>query len=195
MPPNVAAPTRALALLCLPRSRVPWPTPTSARSLVAHATAIGAALPLVAASACAAPSARPTPATPAPAVATFDGPEAEQLRATERARLRALVAADMDAARLLHADDFQVVNPLGRAFSKDQYLGGVASGTTDYHAWEADSIAVRIYGSAAALRYQSQVEMTVRGERRAGTRAWNTALYERRNGRWQIVWFQVTDRQ
>ena len=47
----------------------------------------------------------------------------EQLREIERARLRALVAGDMAAARALHADDFQLVTPLGTAISKEQYLG------------------------------------------------------------------------
>jgi len=48
-----------------------------------------------------------------------DGPEVEHLRATERARLRALVEANMDVARPLHADDFQLITPSGVALSKE----------------------------------------------------------------------------
>jgi len=54
--------------------------------------------------------------------------EADLLRATERNRLRALVEADMETAYQLHADDFQLINPAGGALSKEQYLGGIASG-------------------------------------------------------------------
>lgn len=152
---------------------------------VIRAATVVTALALVPASACAPPPAHST----AP---VFDGLDAEELRATERARLRSLVAADTAAARRLHADDFQVVNPAGRAFSREQYLRDVAAGVIDYLAWEADSIAVRIYGGVAALRYQSRVEMTVRGEPRR-MHAWNTVLYERRAGRWQVVWVQITE--
>jgi hypothetical protein len=36
--------------------------------------------------------------------------EAEVIRTTERERLRALVAKDMEVARQLHAEDFELVN-------------------------------------------------------------------------------------
>lgn len=55
--------------------------------------------------------------------------EAEQVRAVERERLRALVGADMPAARAVHAADLQLVSPHGQMLSKDQYLGGIASTT------------------------------------------------------------------
>ena len=57
-----------------------------------------------------------------------DQAEAERLRATERERLQALVGADVARARRLHADDFQLINPLGGVLSKEQYLGGIESG-------------------------------------------------------------------
>lgn len=144
---------------------------------------------LIVSAACAAPPAR-TPMSPPIA---SEPRTIEALRTIERGRLRALVEADSAAAWPLHAEEFQVVNPLGRVSSRAQYLGGVAAGTTDYLTWETDSIAVRLYGNVAALRYQSVVEMTVRGQRRPRVRAWNTALYELRAGRWQIVWFHVTE--
>jgi hypothetical protein len=42
--------------------------------------------------------------------------EAEVVRATERARLRALVDKDMEMANQLHADDFELINPGGAGF-------------------------------------------------------------------------------
>ena len=38
---------------------------------------------------------------------------ADQLRAVERARLRSLVEAGLETARRLHADDFELINPVG----------------------------------------------------------------------------------
>ncbi len=119
--------------------------------------------------------------------------DAELVRATERERLRALVAADMPVVRRLHADDFQLINPSGGALSKDQYLGGIASGVLDYLVWEPDSIAVHLYGQAAAIRYQARLEIVVQGDTVPLRRYWHTDVYERRDGRWQVVWSQATE--
>ena len=118
--------------------------------------------------------------------------EADLIRATERERLRALVEANMEVARQLHADDFQLINPRGGSLSKEQYLGGIASGQLDYLVWEPESIEVRLYGEAAVIRYQSQLEIVVQGQKVPRQRYWHTDTYEKRNGRWQVVWSQAT---
>ena len=118
--------------------------------------------------------------------------EAELLRATERERLRALVAADVERAGQLHTDDFQLINPLGGALSKEQYLGGISSGQIHYLHWEPETIAVRLYGDAAVIRYQSQLEIVVQGRRIPRQRYWHTDLYERHGMQWQVVWSQAT---
>ena len=118
--------------------------------------------------------------------------EAEVIRATERARLSALVAANVEVARPLHADDFQLINPVGETLSKEQYLGGVASGELDYVKFETDAIEVRMYGEAAIIRYQSQLEIVVQGQNLGLRRHWHTDSYEKRSGRWQVVWSQAT---
>ena len=115
------------------------------------------------------------------------------IRATERARVRALVEANMDLARQLHADDFQLINPFGDALSKEQYLGGVASGEIDYLVWEPQTIEVRLYGQAAVIRYQSQVEIVVGGQKVSLRQYWHTDSYEEHDGRWQVVWSQATE--
>jgi Domain of unknown function (DUF4440) len=119
-------------------------------------------------------------------------PEANRLRATERERLRALVEADVARARPLHADDFQLINPLCGELSKEQYLEGIGSGQLDYLFWEPDSIAVRLYGDAAVIRYRSQLEIVVQGSHVPRPRYWHADIYERREGRWQVVWSQAT---
>jgi hypothetical protein len=115
------------------------------------------------------------------------------LRDTERQRLRALVKGDMQVARRLHADDFQLINPSGGSFSKEQYLGGIASGDIDYLVWEPETIDVRLYNSAAAIRYRSELEIIVRGQRISRRPYWHTDLYEKRDGQWQVVWSHATE--
>lgn len=124
-----------------------------------------------------------------------DQAEADILRATEQERLRSLVAADVVRAHELHADDFQLINPLGGVLSKEQYLGGVGSGQLDYLFWEPESIVVRVYGNVAVLRYRSQLEIVVQGRHIPRQPYWHTDLYERREGRWQIVWSHATGTQ
>ncbi len=87
----------------------------------------------------------------------------------------------------------QLINPRGEALSKEQYLGGIASGQLDYLVWEPESsIEVRLYGQAAVIRYQSQLEIVVQGQKVPLQRYWHTDSYEKRNGRWQVVWSQAT---
>jgi hypothetical protein len=115
------------------------------------------------------------------------------IRATERERLRALVDADMEVAARLHADDVQLINPPGGTLSKDEYLGGIASGALDYLVFEpASEIRVRLYGKAAVIRYQSHLQIAVDGQDLGLGNVWHTDVYELRDGRWQAVWSQAT---
>lgn len=118
--------------------------------------------------------------------------EEDELRATEHARLRALVAGDIETARRLHADDFQLVTPGGGTVSKEEYLGMVASGEVDYFVWEPVSeIAVRLHGQSADIRYRSKLGIRYGGQESVSL-YWHTDTYEKNNGQWQIVWSQAT---
>ncbi len=123
---------------------------------------------------------------------TCEARDADLVRATERERVQALVSGDLDRAARLHTDDFQLINPLGGAVSKEQYLGGIGSGQIRYLAWEPDSIAVRLYGDVAMIRYQSELEIVVQGQHIARQRYWHTDLYERHGAQWQVVWSHAT---
>lgn len=122
--------------------------------------------------------------------------EAERIRAVERERLRSLVQADVATARRLHADDFQLINPLGGSLSKDQYLGAIAADEIAYLAWEPGAIEVKFYGEAAVIRYQAELRIRVKAIPDAPSgRFWHTDVYEKRNGLWQVVWSQATQIQ
>ena len=117
---------------------------------------------------------------------------ADALRETEGLRLAALVDRDMDAADLLHADDYQLITPGGAVLSKHGYLSGIATGELRYRQFEPDGeIAVRAWGSAAAVRYEVRIDIDWEGGHEAG-RFWHTDIYEHRDGRWQAIWSQAT---
>jgi hypothetical protein len=118
--------------------------------------------------------------------------EADVIRATERRRLAALVASDTTTAGPIHASDYQLINPLGEALSRADYLGGLASGLLDYLFWTPDSMSVRMAGDAAIVRYTAYASIVVAGDTVPGTRHWHTDYYEKRKGTWQVVWSQAT---
>ena len=78
------------------------------------------------------------------------------------------------------------------AASREDYLGGVASGALHYVVFEpASELRVRLHESVAILRYEARIEMEMPdGVDR--DRFWHTDVYERRYGRWQAVWSQAT---
>jgi len=103
------------------------------------------------------------------------------------------VDADIATATRLHADDFELINPRGGTLNKQQYLQDVASGDLDYLEWEPGEIRVRLYGNSAVLRYQARLIVSVKGSPGRAVRFWHTDFYEKRNGRWQIVWAHATE--
>lgn len=119
-------------------------------------------------------------------------PEAELIRDTERARLRALVEGDIETAGRLHATEFQLITPIGMALSKNDYLGAIASGQIKYLAWEPGPIAVRYHHGHAVIRYRARLEVVFGGHRIAPGDYWHTDTYEHRDGQWMVVWSQAT---
>jgi hypothetical protein len=120
-------------------------------------------------------------------------PEADQVRDIERTRLQALVDADMDVVEQLHAAEFRLVPPPGFPLSRDEYLAAIAAGDLDYLVFEPISdVDVRLYGQAAVVTYESTIDIVAAGLGRFTHDAWHTYVYEKRQGRWQVVWEQAT---
>ena len=133
-------------------------------------------------------------AAPAAAQAPLTaGPGAEAIRVIERQRLAALVKGDIEAARLRHADDFQLISPFGDVIGREEYLSGLASGQFDYVVWEPGPIAVRRNGDSAIIRYQARAVVAIGGQKQPERHYWHTDYYEQRSGRWQVVWSQATE--
>jgi hypothetical protein len=119
--------------------------------------------------------------------------ESEIIRAAQRERSAALLKGDVQSARSIHADDFQLITPLGAVLSKEQYLGAVEAGVLRYIVMELDSPGdLRLHGTMTLIRYRVQIEIDVQGQRYPKAGYWFTDAYEKREGRWQIVWSQGT---
>jgi Domain of unknown function (DUF4440) len=119
----------------------------------------------------------------------------EELGNIERERLRVLVEARMQEADALHAPDFALGNPSGEVWSKDQYLGGIASGHINYRRFEAVSkIDVMVDGDLAVLRYRSAIDIAVHGQEPGPLECWHLDCYRRDevSGSWRVRWSQAT---
>jgi hypothetical protein len=116
---------------------------------------------------------------------------ADQIREAERTLLRAAVDGDIAAARRLLAADFQLIDVFGEPETRKVYLDTIA-GAVDFVAIRPISrIKVRLYGNTAVARFQV-VHEVVAGPDRLKHRTWTTDVFERRQGRWQLVWAQST---
>ena len=118
--------------------------------------------------------------------------QVERLRHIEQTRLQALVDADVAVAGSLIATDFELINPIGDVLTRDDLLGGLGSGALDFLANTVTSeIRVRLHGSTAVLRYRHMIDIAVVPVGHLAHPAWSTAVYERRHGKWQVVWEQT----
>ena len=118
-----------------------------------------------------------------------DATDIEILKNLELTRLKSLVDANIEIAKRLHADDFQLITPDGSEYDKQDYLGQIESGVLDYKIWDADTIRVRMYDNVAVIRYNDKdFQVYIDGELAKSGILKHTNLYEKRNGQWKIVW-------
>ena len=76
----------------------------------------------------------------------------------------------------------------------------MASGEINYLVWEPGLIDVRLQEPMAAIRYQSELELgfpgeTLHPETTHRGHFWHLDVYELRQGIWQVVWSQATEKQ
>lgn len=119
--------------------------------------------------------------------------DADQLEQLERERLRALREGDVVALERLHADDYELITPGGRALSRQAYVELITSADFTYETFESASPArVHVYGAAAVIRYRARIVVRdADGETDSGL-FWHTDIWELRGDSWQAVWSQAT---
>ena len=121
---------------------------------------------------------------------------AAELANLERRRLRSLVEPRLDEADRLHAPDFRLVHPAGGVWTKEEYLGGIASGRIAYRRFEPVSeIDVMVDGDLAVLRYPSLIDIAVTGGEPGELECWHVDCYRRdaAGPGWQVRWSQATE--
>lgn len=118
------------------------------------------------------------------------GPSVEdEIRAVERERLEAMVAADTRTLDRLLAVDLHYGHSNGVAHSKPELLAVLADGSLDYVTLRPRAADVRTRGDTALVNGTLDME-AIAGSRRVQTPLRFLAVYERRDGRWQLVAYQ-----
>ena len=116
---------------------------------------------------------------------------ADEVRAVEAARGKALLAGDTAEIARQTADDFVEISRLGMLRTKADNLRDLTSGALKITSFKQDSVSVRVYGDVAILREITDNTGSMRRFPFAG-RIWVTRMYVKRDGRWQAVAMQHT---
>jgi hypothetical protein len=116
---------------------------------------------------------------------------AAQVRAAERTLLSAVVDGDTHTAGALLAPDFQLIDVTGAAESGKAYLATVGGGVDFVKLQPISPIKVRVHGSTAVSRLKLHFKV-VAGPVTVEHNGWTTDVFERRDGRWLLVWSQST---
>ena len=117
---------------------------------------------------------------------------AEYFRELERARIHALLGRNMELLWRLHAEEYQLITPSGRSFTRERYLRAIEAGKLQYCRWEPGPIEVRITEHMAIVRYQATLELGSAGGQGTPFQCWHTDTYELKHEHWQAVWSQAT---
>ena len=116
---------------------------------------------------------------------------ANQIRAAERTLFRAAVDGDTHTAGPLLAPDLQLIDVTGTAETRADDLANIAGAIDFVTIKPVSPIRVRVHGNSAVARVELLFKVVAHGTKLQHY-GWNTDLFERRGGRWELVWSQTT---
>jgi ketosteroid isomerase-like protein len=114
----------------------------------------------------------------------------QQIHALFDAGDRALMSADVESLARIFADDYVQYDSAGRAFTKQQVLENLRSGTVRYPVINSTGRRIRLFGDFAIVHGSESDEVDSEGSRFA-VRYLYMDVVCRRNGHWQIVGSQL----
>ena len=104
---------------------------------------------------------------------------------------RALMAADLAELSRIFADDYVQYDESGKAFTKQDVLNNLKSGTIRYVSMISTGRRIRMLGEDMAIVHGSEDDEVEQGGRRFSVRYVYIDVVVRRDGRWQIVESQL----
>ena len=109
----------------------------------------------------------------------------------EHQRYEAMIRGDLVTLSVVLSEDLTYTHTTGVLDTKAQFIAALASGQLKYESITPEGFEVRVYGTAGIVTGTAQMDIRVRGEE-ARFRIRYTAVYIRRDDRWQMVAWQST---
>jgi ketosteroid isomerase-like protein len=114
----------------------------------------------------------------------------QQIHALFDAGDRALMNADIESLARIFADDYVQYDPAGQAFTKQEVLENLRTGTIRYPVISSTGRRIRLFGDFAIVHGSESDEVESNG-RRFSVRYLYMDVVCKRNGKWQIVGSQL----
>jgi len=115
----------------------------------------------------------------------------EFVRFMEDAWVNAIVHKDINVLNHVIADDFGGLSPNGFAYTKQEAISDVQSGSYVVESMVLDNVKVRVYGDTALVTFYQNEKSKFGDEDRSGRYAF-TDVWVKRDGVWQAVASQGT---
>ncbi|HUH87483.1 MAG TPA: nuclear transport factor 2 family protein [Pusillimonas sp.] len=109
-----------------------------------------------------------------------------QLMDADDERCRAMLAHDLDALRMLLADDVVYTHSSAVVDTKESYLNTLSQGNIRYLASQRKSAHVRLYGQVAIMHGHVTMQIEHQGHKKDLNNLYQ-AVWVQRAGRWQLV--------
>ena len=103
-----------------------------------------------------------------------------------KARVRALVEADLETLDQIVADDLTFTTPHGTVLTKPMVFDSVRSGKMNVARMDVEDVVVREFGDMAILTYRTDTTYTDNDTLVDGS-VRSTTVYLRRDGTWKLV--------
>ena len=119
----------------------------------------------------------------------------EEVRKIDDEQFQAILRGDADALERIYADDISFTYASGQIVSKAQAVDDLRSGRNKLFKLDHDDIRVHAFGKNTVVvtgRTQSTLACCEVGARPTQVHRRFTDVYERLNGRWQLIAHQVT---
>ena len=117
--------------------------------------------------------------------------EAALIRKMEDDRIQAGVRKDVDAIAAATADDYVQIDFDGTVRNKTEAMSRIRSSAIQLQANVVDDMLVRIYGDTAVVSGRATPKGTLNGRDYTAPMRYSR-VYVKRDGRWQVVMFQLT---
>jgi len=130
------------------------------------------------------PAQAQAPAHPTPGGTTFAA--SQELKQADAARFAAMVGGDWAALERMLGPDLSYTHSNGIVQDRADFLAALKKGTLRYESMAPSDIAVRLYEPAGVVTGRIDMKVAIDGKENV-IAARYTAVYVRRDGRWQLV--------